>query len=217
MATKSFSIKKLQHKTSEDGKTASFSGYLAVFGNKDSYGDVIMPGAFARSINALKSSGKKLKMLWQHDTCFPIGVFTSLAEDDHGLKVEGEINLEVEKGAECYALMKQGAIDSMSIGYQTLNENMASDPNDPDEQICQLIEIKLWEGSLVTFPANELALVGAVKTNQIGAIDLVIKFMTDLKVSLASSTDTPGEKSTVVEANVGEVSVEQFKNLMKEF
>jgi HK97 family phage prohead protease len=214
MATKSFSIKKLQHKTSEDGKTASFSGYLAVFGNKDSYGDVIMPGAFSRSINALKSAGKKLKMLWQHDTTFPIGIFNSLTEDDHGLKVEGEINLEVEKGAECYALMKQGAIDSMSIGYQTLNENIAMD--DDGEQFCQLIEIKLWEGSLVTFPANELALVGAVKSGQIGAIDLVIKFMNELKVSLASSHDTPGEKSTVTEVTEG-VSIDEFKNLMKEF
>ncbi len=135
-----------------------------MFGNVDSYGDMVMPGAFTKTLNDLMQAGKKLPMLWQHDTTCPIGVFSSLEQDNHGLKVEGEINLEVEKGQECYSLMKQGAIDSMSIGYSTIQEQSMEVG---EEMVNCLKEIKLWEGSMVTFPANAAALVESVKQAEV--------------------------------------------------
>jgi uncharacterized protein len=134
----------------------TFTGYGSVFGNVDSYGDIIQPGAFK---NTLINGGKKVKLLWQHLSDQPIGVYTNIQEDSYGLLVTGQINLDVQQGAEAYALLKQGALDGLSIGFQTVRSDI-----DETSGIRTLTEIKLWEISLVTFPANELATVTTVKS-----------------------------------------------------
>lgn len=166
-------------KTSEDGKFGYFEGYLAVFGNVDSYGDIIQPGAFKRTID-LNPDG--FVLLWQHDTYAPVGKLTG-KEDDHGLFVKGELNLEVEKAREAYALLKQGAIKGMSIGYETVK----SDTQKMGDIIVRLLqELKLWEGSLVTFPANALAMVTGVK----GDVPAVLTKLDRLVSELQSVRDT---------------------------
>lgn len=156
MQFKAVKLTKLQVKESHDGKTAEFEGYGSVFDNTDFYDDVVRRGAFRRSIDALKASGSKLVMLWQHFYDQPIGVWPEMDEDAKGLKVRGEINLETERGREAYALLKQGAVRGLSIGYEAIKWFM-------EEGKRILEECKLWEISLVTFPANELALVNSVK------------------------------------------------------
>lgn len=133
----------------------AFSGYASTFGNVDSGYDVVMPGAFANSLRERPCS--KIKMLWQHDTREPIGVWTKCMEDDKGLYVEGRVLKEVQRGAEAYALMKAGVIDSMSIGFRTLESEYTQ------TGVRQLKEVGLMEISLVTFPANEQATVSSVK------------------------------------------------------
>lgn len=128
-----------------DGATGTVEGYGAVFGNVDSYGDVILPGAFAKGLGK-----RKVKMLWQHDPSRPIGVWDEMREDDRGLYVRGRILSEVEKGREAIALMSAGAIEGLSIGYRTVDAEY-KDGN------RMLKEVDLWETSIVTFPANELA------------------------------------------------------------
>jgi HK97 family phage prohead protease len=96
----------------------SFEGYASTFGNVDSGYDVVMPGAFKSSLAARPASS--IKMLWQHDPTQPIGYWTQAAEDEKGLFVKGVVLKEVRRGAEARALMKAGVIDSMSIGYKTL-------------------------------------------------------------------------------------------------
>lgn len=103
-----------------------FSGYGAVFGNIDKYGDVIERGAFAKTISEFKASGKWPAMLSQHGgwgvtakDMTPVGVWTEMKEDDHGLYVEGVL-ADTERGRELYTLMKmqpRPAIDGMSIGF----------------------------------------------------------------------------------------------------
>lgn len=151
----------------------TFSGYGAVFGNVDSYGDVIAPGAFASYLSDAKE-GKQAwpAMLLQHggygmtaEDMTPIGVWTSLSEDGHGLKVEGKL-ADTPRGREIYSLMKMDprpAIDGLSIGYIAKEWEPASKPSDPRRLLKR---IDLAEISPVTFPANGLARVGSVKILQ---------------------------------------------------
>jgi HK97 family phage prohead protease len=95
-------------------------------------------------------------ILWQHDPYEPIGVSISLEEDRKGLFTVGQCNLDVRRGAEAHSLMRQKAIKGLSIGYQTIKDAI-------DGSTRRLKELDLWEYSPVTFPANQLAAVTAVK------------------------------------------------------
>jgi hypothetical protein len=140
----------------EEDNKALFEGYGAVFGNIDAYGDVIVKGAFKKSLEKWKNSGKKIPLLYQHNPSDIIGVITEAYEDDYGLYIKGEINLDTTKGKEVYSLMKQGALHGLSIGYETKQAKN-------EKGIRKLLEVELWEISIVTFPANELAEVVKVK------------------------------------------------------
>lgn len=123
------------------------AGYASLFGQADQAGDVVAPGAFKASLARTEAAGRRVKFLWQHDPATPIGVWHSLAEDSRGLHVAGEILPGVTRGADAVALLKAGAIDGLSIGYRTIR----AAPN-PETGGRTLIEIDLWEVSLVTFP-----------------------------------------------------------------
>jgi len=140
--------------------SGSFEGYGSVFGNEDSYGDVVMPGAFAASLDAWKSKGQMPALLWQHDSAQPIGVWSAMAEDAHGLKVTGQLALKTQQGAEAYELLKLKALSGLSIGYSVPK---GGGEWDPKSETFLLKQVDLWETSLVTFPANESAQVDAVK------------------------------------------------------
>lgn len=143
------------------GDNGTFAGYGAVFGNLDSYRDIIMPGAFVKTLqDEFASKGRKVPMLWQHQRSQPIGVYTSLKEDSVGLYVEGEINMDVQQGREAFALMKQGALTGLSIGYNAVTEKWLDD----DKGTRELLEVKLWEISPVTFPANDESRINTVKS-----------------------------------------------------
>lgn len=152
-----------------DAKTGEFSGYGAVFGNVDSYGDVIAPGAFKGSLRDWKREKKLPPMLVQHGgwmmsdmDALPIGIWTEMEEDDVGLKVKGRIiNLDTERGKTIYGAMKEGALDGMSIGYRAKKFTLGTKPDEPRRKLEQ---IDLIEISVVTFPANGKARVSAVKS-----------------------------------------------------
>ncbi len=84
----------------DDEAKGKFSGYASVFGNKDLGNDVVVNGAFAKSIRA--KGARKIKMLFQHDTKEPIGVYTKIKEDANGLYVEGQLAIQTQKGREVY-------------------------------------------------------------------------------------------------------------------
>ena len=131
-----------------------FSGYGSVFGVEDWYQDIVAPGAFARS---LAERGLP-KMLWQHDSTRPCGVWTKAAEDAKGLFLEGKLSLGATDGRDAYALLKDGALDGLSIGFVTRRAEY-----DEEKETRTLLDVDLWEVSPVTFPANEEALIDAVK------------------------------------------------------
>ncbi|KAK1548191.1 hypothetical protein Q3G72_000338 [Acer saccharum] len=140
----------------------TFSGYGSVFGNKDSYDEIVAPGAFTKSLSAIKSSGDPLPVLWQHDQAQPIGGYTSLEQDDHGLKVEGFLlRGAVARADEAYALMKARVVKGLSIGYYVPE---GADSFDKKTGVRTLHELDLREISVVTFPANGAAQVESVKS-----------------------------------------------------
>lgn len=144
---------------SADSATGIFTGYASVFGELDSYRDIVMPGAFAKSLRRFKELTRKVPMLWQHDPRTPIGVYTELAEDDTGLLVTGQCNMDVQQGRECHALMAQEALTGLSIGYNTVRDEW-----DEKGMARKLFEVDLWEISPVTFPAGDSARVDGVKS-----------------------------------------------------
>lgn len=149
-----FEIKAL----SEDG---TFEGYASTFGNVDSYGDVIASDAFNSSIREAKKTKKFPKLLWQHDHREPIGIFTEMKKDGNGLLVTGKLNMDVARGKEAYSLLKMGALDSMSIGFSVRNYEI-----DTQTGLRTITDMKLWEVSIVTFPANEMARITGVKSSE---------------------------------------------------
>ena len=122
------------------------SGYASLFDEVDGGGDVVAPGAYAASLARLKAEGRRIKMLWQHDPSQPIGIWDEVAEDARGLKVSGRLLDAVEKGREAAALLSAGAIDGLSIGYRTVRAEKDGKGR------RRLLEVDLWEVSLVTFP-----------------------------------------------------------------
>jgi uncharacterized protein len=138
----------------------TFEGYGSVFGVVDAYEEVVAPGAFQASLAFHKANGTMPKLLWQHNAREPIGVFTEMSEDGKGLLVRGKICLETQTGKEAYALLKMGAVDGLSIGFFTKRYEY-----DRETGIMTLLEIDLWEVSVVTFPANGDARIDGVKAD----------------------------------------------------
>jgi HK97 family phage prohead protease len=187
----------------------TIEGYGNTFGNIDSYGDIMEQGAFAKT---LADRGSKVKMLNQHDSTQVIGVWDSLSEDSTGLKVKGRINLDTQIGREAYSNLKMGCLDGLSIGYVPIqsNFNAKSGAN-------HITEVKLYEVSLVTFPANEQSTVTAIKASFDQDFETlfdtlseenrvkVIGFINNLKQSpLVETTEPP-----ITEASVEKHSDEQ--------
>ena len=131
------------------------AGYASVFGRRDSGGDTVVSGAYAASLKRLLEDGRRVKMLWQHDPTEPIGVWEEVVEDDRGLWVRGRLLPEVARGREAAALIAAGAIDGLSIGYRTLKAERERTGG------RKLVALELWEVSLVTFPMQSEARVGA--------------------------------------------------------
>jgi len=141
---------------SDDGM---IEGYGSVFGVRDSYSDIVAAGAFKASLAAHEAAGTMPALLWQHRSDEPIGVWTSMVEDQKGLAVVGQLAMDTTRGREAHALLKMRAINGLSIGFYSKEWKY-----DTENDVRTLTEVDLWETSLVTFPANSAARVTAVKS-----------------------------------------------------
>jgi HK97 family phage prohead protease len=133
----------------EDG---TFDGLLSPYNNVDDGGDLVEPGAFTKT---LQENGSTVPMLWQHKADCPIGELT-LTDGADGLACKGQLLLEIPEAKKAYLLMKAKIVKGLSIGYDTVKAQV-------QDGVRHLKEIRLWEGSVVTFPMNTLALVADVK------------------------------------------------------
>jgi hypothetical protein len=130
----------------------SFEGILAVYSNVDLGGDVIVPGAFTKTI---QEHGSTVPLLWQHQPSEPIGTLV-LSDTPQALNVKGQLLMDLPLAQKAYLLLKAKIIRGMSIGYDTIKDTV-------DNDVRYLKELRLWEGSIVTFPMNEMAMVTAIK------------------------------------------------------
>lgn len=146
----------------QEKSTGEFEGYGSVFNNTDLGNDVIRNGAFKKSLS--RRGAKGVKLLYQHKSDMPIGIFESIEEDSHGLKVKGRLAMKTQAGQEAYELMKMGALDGLSIGFR-VNPKMVSYDKRTKKRIID--EVDLMEISLVTFPMNPQATVRSVKGEEI--------------------------------------------------
>lgn len=138
----------------------SFDGYGSVFNIIDGGGDIVVAGAFTDTLTTQKAAGRLPAMLWQHRPSEPVGVYTSMVEDNVGLKVSGQLALKTARGAEAYELMKMGALSGMSIGYRSRDDSY-----DRVTGVRTLKKLDLIELSLVTFPMNDASRVSSVKSS----------------------------------------------------
>lgn len=151
-----------------------FEGYASTFGERDLGGDIVVSGAFKKSLKATGAKG--VKMFADHDSRKRIGVWTDIAEDDKGLYVKGRLLLEKQDGKDAYIDLKEGVIDAMSIGYRTVDHAY-----DGRRKARMLKEVKLMEISLLPFGMNENARVTAVKAaNDIKTIREFEDFLRDV-------------------------------------
>ena len=202
---------KAYHDDEEDKNYGTFEGYGSVFGNKDLGNDVIEAGAFAKSLKRRKP--QNVKLLYQHKSDMPIGVFDEIKEDEHGLVVKGRLALKTQAGAEAYELLKMGALDGLSIGFRVNPKEVSYDKRG-NKRIIK--EVDLMEVSLVTFPMNPQATVRSVKGEEIsirewenGMRDAFSLSRSEAKMAAKAVTDAFGQRD--VDTNVE--LVEAIKNL----
>lgn len=176
----------------DDAEAMSFSGYGAVFGNTDSHGDVIAKGAFKRTLREAKKTGAYPIMLLQHgnwlggDDNMPVGVWDSMEEDDHGLRVEGRL-ADTTRGLDAYKLLKMSprpALTGLSIGFLAKEFVLGTKPDEPRRT---LKDVHLMEVSLVNWPSNPLARVTGVKAGDIGTPRDFERFLRDAGFSHAAA------------------------------
>jgi uncharacterized protein len=149
-------IKLLAEPLSGVGHDGVFEGYASLFGVADLGKDVVMPGAFGDSLK--KRGVGDIRLLWQHDPSEPIGRWLAIEEDRRGLRVRGRLNLAVTRARDIHALMRDRAVDGLSIGFR-VERARAERPTG----LRRLEKLDLWEISIVTFPMLPGARVETVK------------------------------------------------------
>lgn len=143
-----------------DGDARSFTGYAAVFGGVDSYGDTILPGAF----RSVVGDGTWVKMYWNHGWLrneLPIGRMR-VSEDTKGLRVdEAQFTPKMMRADEVYESMRSGAVDGISIGYK-VNPSKVRKNQYGGRDIADFKMLK--EVSVVDYPADSAAVVDGIKS-----------------------------------------------------
>ncbi|MCV7205299.1 HK97 family phage prohead protease [Mycolicibacterium peregrinum] len=146
-----------------------FIGYASVFGNKDSYGDVVIKGAFANTLAEWERKGVPIPLLWGHNTADPdfnLGEIIEATEDDRGLKVHGKLDMESPKSAQTYRLLKSGRVNQMSFAYHVVDGAYIQPEGDDKtwrDAYYELRELDLYEVSIVPIGANQETEILAVK------------------------------------------------------
>lgn len=131
-----------------------FKGYASIFNSPDLTNDIIIQGAFRKSL--AQRGANKIKMLYQHDASQVIGFWQTITEDAQGLYVEGNLLLDIARALEIYTLLQAGALDGLSIGFRTIR----AAPSRLNYRMVE--EIDLAEISIVTFPMHPEARVSKV-------------------------------------------------------
>ncbi|MGV0627201.1 HK97 family phage prohead protease [Mycolicibacter minnesotensis] len=188
MLTKSATIK--VKAGPDDGlEEGQFTAYASVFGNVDSYGDVVMPGAFTKTLAEWTKSGNPIPLLFGHNMSDPdynLGGVVSAEEDAVGLKIIAQLDLENPKAAQTYRMLKGRRINQMSFAYDEIESGPATHDGN---HVWELRELKVYEVSVVTIGANQETEILAVKSMP----SVAERTLRDIKAGRALSSKNEGE------------------------
>jgi uncharacterized protein len=168
------------------GDSGTFEGLASVYNVVDTYGDIVVPGAFTRT---MQEKGGEVVILNQHDTREPIGL-GKLTDSTEGLKINGQLNLDVRAAQEAYSNLKKRILKGLSIGY-----TIRLDEYDRQADRRKLLDIELMEVSLVTFQACPGALVTAVKADTIRIFEGQLRDVLGYSASEAKALASGGFKA----------------------
>lgn len=150
----------IEFRTTALESDGTFMGYASVFdGRPDSYGDVVLAGAFADTLSQHAAAGTSPAMLWAHDPASPIGAWKALTEDEHGLRAHGKLTLAVPRAREALALLKDGGISGLSVGFVVPPDGARREGG-----TRVLSQLDLHEISLTPLPARANARVMEVRS-----------------------------------------------------
>lgn len=166
--TKALSL--VDSKFTEQQKEGAFSGYAAATGNVDLGSDIILKGAFSDWLKIADAS--RVRVLWNHDWDRPIGKNMAMSEDDRGLLVDGELLLDIQKAQEARTLVKNNAIDGLSIGYRV-------DDFSYDNNVRVIKKLSVLEYSFVTFAMNTNAIVNDMKSAKLDSVRDIENYLRD--------------------------------------
>lgn len=180
-------------------------GYASIFGVVDQGRDVVQKGAFLNSLR----SGRKIKMLRDHDPRKVVGVWDDLAEDGNGLRGKGRLAMQTQLGRETAELVTMGALDGLSIGYKTMDDSV-------ENGVRYLKEVSLWEVSVVTFPMSEASVIDAVKAADMTKKELERVLTHDAKLtrSVARALMRGGFEAMQVKHDADDAGAEKLKAVL---
>jgi HK97 family phage prohead protease len=194
----------------DDGTRGEFSGYASIFGNKDAYGTSFAKGAFKRTLREWEDRGKYPPMLLQHGAGFlggadddvPIGKYTHMEENSKGLKVEGKLfALGTDRGQYILEAMREGALDGLSVAFfprKFENGNTAK-----GEPRMTFTDVDLREVSVVTFPANDRARIGNVRSMTVEELRDLETALRDAELSRATAAKAVAVFKTWLQRDAG--------------
>ena len=205
----SFLVKSNFELKDADEKTGIVTGYCSIFGNIDSDDDMIMPGAFAKTIQERGpgSAKPRIKHLWQHDSWQPIGIPLVLKEDSKGLYFETQFGKDQFSQDKLQQHIDK-IITELSIGYNTIKQENVTDSND-NFQHRKLTELKLWEYSSVTWGANSLTEITSAKGEKTEVLTSLVKRIDALNKALKNG------KYTDETCESFESEIEKIKSIIK--
>jgi HK97 family phage prohead protease len=137
----------------EENNELVIDGYGSWFGNVDSSDDIIQKGAFTKT---LQENEGRIAFCYQHDIYNPIGKIEEIKEDDKGLYVKVRIS---DAEDDIKTKIREGILKEMSIGFNTIKSMY-----DEVTEIRTIIEVKLWEVSLVTIACNSMTVITGMKS-----------------------------------------------------
>ncbi|MBM3096612.1 HK97 family phage prohead protease [Gluconobacter cerinus] len=154
-------------KFASSGEPGTFEGYGSVFGNVDSHGDVVMPGAFSQTLAERKAQGRTIAMHVMHGLFggdgLPAGVWTDASEDSKGLHLKGKLSgMDTDYGKRLHGLVKDGALGGLSIGF-SVPQGGAVKAAQGSGASRQINRVNLHEVSLVDDPSNAASRVTDMK------------------------------------------------------
>lgn len=199
MATRQFKTATVAVKAGpDDGDLAEgeFLGYASVFGNVDSYGEIVEPGAFTGTLTEWKDSGQNIPVLWGHDFFDPfsnIGHAVTAVEDEKGLLIRGLLDMENAKAAQVYRLLKQQRVGQMSFAYEVIDGAEGKDG-------FHLKQLKLYEVSIVPVGANQETEILAVKANAAALVNHAKAGRVLAEKHIESLRDAQGAIGAVIKA-----------------